>query len=285
MKRSALIAAALALPLLAGGPTWAQGIAPAPAAPPPDAVIATVNGEEITNKDLMAFFQTLPPQYRQIPLEQIQAQLVERMIDQRLLAAAARAAGIANKAEVKERIALVTDGILQEAFLAQEIGPKLSEERLREEYQRRIALEPKREEVRARHILLKTKEGAVAVIAELKGGADFAKVAKEKSTGPSSRNGGDLGFFAKGQMVPPFSDAAFALKAGEMTNEPVQTQFGWHVIKVEERRVAGSRPDEEMADELRQKISEDAYTGILQSLRAKAKITTPGSGGGIQRVP
>jgi peptidyl-prolyl cis-trans isomerase C len=286
MTRPALIILAAALPFMAAGAA-AQGIAPAPAGPPPNAVVATVNGQEITGADLAAYIETLPPQYRSIPLDQIMPQLVERLIDQKLLAEAARKSGVADRPEVKKRLQLITEGLLQEAYLQGEIGPKLSDERLREEYQRRIALEPKREEVRARHILLKTREVAVAVIAEIKGGADFAEVAKKKSTGPSSRNGGDLGFFAREQMVPPFSAAAFALKAGEVTQEPVQTQFGWHVIKVEERRVAGSRAFEDMADELRQKISEEAYAAILQKLRAGAKITTPGAaaGGGIKRVP
>jgi peptidyl-prolyl cis-trans isomerase C len=279
MKRSALIVAALALPLLAHTPAFGQGTAPAPA----DSVVATVNGTEITGADVQAFFETLPPQYRQIPLDQIYPQLVERLVDQRLLAEAARGAGIADTPAFKKQLKMLTDGLLQEAYLKEQIGPRLSEERLREEYRRRTALEPKREEVRARHILLKTREVAVTVIAELKGGADFAKVAQEKSTGPSSRNGGDLGFFAREQMVPPFSEAAFALKAGEMTDEPVQTQFGWHVIKVEERRMAGSRPFEEMEEQLRQEISEKAYTETLQGLRSKAKITMPGSSG-IQRV-
>ncbi|MPY69835.1 MAG: peptidylprolyl isomerase [Alphaproteobacteria bacterium] len=282
MKRSALIVAALALPLIAGNPAAGQGTAPSPAAPA-DAVVATVNGQEITGADVQDFFETLPPQYRQMPMEQIYPQLVERLIDQRLLAGAARSSGVADTPEFKKQMKMLTDGLLQEAYLKEQIGPQLSEERLREEYRRRTALEPKREEVRARHILLKTREVAVTVIAELKGGADFAKVAEEKSTGPSSRNGGDLGFFAREQMVPPFSEAAFALKAGEMTDEPVQTQFGWHVIKVEERRMAGSRPFEEMEEQLRQEISEKAYTETLQGLRSKAKITMPGSSG-IQRV-
>jgi peptidyl-prolyl cis-trans isomerase C len=282
MKRSALIVAALALPLIAGSPAAGQGTAPSPAAPA-DAVVATVNGEDITGADVQDFFETLPPQYRQLPIEQIYPQLVERLVDQRLLASAARSSGVADTPAFKKQLKMLTDGLLQEAYLKEQIGPRLSEERLREEYRRRTALEPKREEVRARHILLKTREVAVTVIAELKGGADFAKVAQEKSTGPSSRNGGDLGFFAREQMVPPFSEAAFALKAGEMTDEPVQTQFGWHVIKVEERRMAGSRPFEEMEEQLRQEISEKAYTETLQGLRSKAKITMPGSSG-IQRV-
>ncbi len=118
----------------------------------------------------------------------------------------------------------------------------------------------------------------MAVIAEVKGGADFSAVAKAKSTGPSGRNGGDLGYFGFKQMVPPFSKVAFALKPGEFTTEPVKTQFGWHVIKVEDRRVAGSGNFEQASQKIRQELTEKAYQDTLAGLRAKAKINVMGSG-------
>ena len=113
-----------------------------------------------------------------------------------------------------------------------------------------------------------------------------ATLAKKKSTGPSGRNGGDLGFFEFKQMVPPFSRAAFALKPGEVTSEPVQTQFGWHVIKVEERRVAGSSNFEEAASKIRQQMTDRVYAKTVSDLRAKAKINNMRTGGSkIRRLP
>jgi peptidyl-prolyl cis-trans isomerase C len=113
----------------------------------------------------------------------------------------------------------------------------VSDADIKARYEQEIAAVPPEEEISARHILLETEEAAKAVIAELDAGKDFAELAKEKSTGPSAAQGGDLGFFTKGRMVPEFEAAAFdALTPGEYGKEPVKTQFGWHVIKVEERR-------------------------------------------------
>jgi peptidyl-prolyl cis-trans isomerase C len=274
MKRAtfscALVIAALALPQ----PVSAQVAPVVPA--PVDSVVAVVNGTEIKRSEIVIFYHSLPPQFQQIPMEAILPQLIERYVDQKLIAEAARKAGIAERAEVKRQIAVLVDGVINQTYMEERIRGQVSEGAVRDEYQKKIALEPKKEEVRARHILLKTRESAVSVIAEIRGGADFAEVAKTKSTGPSARSGGDLGFFAREQMVPAFSEAAFALKAGEMTSDPVQTQFGWHIIKVEERRVAGSRPFQEVADELRQAMSEKAYKGIIGELRAKAKVEMRG---------
>ena len=154
----------------------------------------------------------------------------------------------------------------------------MTDAKVKDQYQKSIAFESKTEEVRARHILMKTKPEAMAVIADIKGGADFAAVAKAKSTGPSGRNGGDLGYFGFKQMVPPFSKVAFALKPGEFTTEPVKTQFGWHIIKVEDRRVAGSQNFEQASQKIRQELSQQAYKDTLAGLRAKARIDVMGGG-------
>ncbi|NQV85308.1 MAG: peptidylprolyl isomerase [Rhodospirillales bacterium] len=128
------------------------------------------------------------------------------------------------------------------------------------------------EEILARHILLKTEDEASAVIAELKKGGDFAELAKKKSTGPSAGDGGKLGFFGKGQMVPAFETVAFALKAGTYTDKPVKTQFGWHVIKVEERRKATPPSFKEMEPGLRDALFQEVGADYVQKLRIGAKI-------------
>jgi len=276
MKRALIASAVLAVGLYVSAPPSAQTITAAPNAK--DMVAATVNGQPIMESDILSFFQNLPPQYQQVPFEQIRPQLIERMIDQTIVAGAARKEGYHKRPDVRRRLATITQSVLNDIYITEKIKAAVTDEKVKDQYQKSIALESKTEEVRARHILVKTKEEAMAVIAEVKGGADFAAVAKAKSTGPSGRTGGDLGYFGFKQMVPPFSKAAFALKPGEFTTEPVQTQFGWHVIKVEDRRVAGSANFEQAAQKIREELSEQAYKDTLANLRAKAKIDIIGGG-------
>jgi peptidyl-prolyl cis-trans isomerase C len=274
MKRALSTSALLYFTLLAGAAAFAQD----KSAAPPDAAAATVDGQVIMDSDVMALHRSLPPQYRQIPFEQLREQLLERLIEQKIVAAAARREGLLNRPDIRKRIEMVTESVLHEIYIEARIQGAVTEARVRDAYQKSIALEPKREEVHARHILVKTREAAVAIIVEVKGGADFAEVAKKKSTGPSARNGGDLGFFTSDQMVPPFSEAAFALKPGEVTAEPVQTQFGWHVIKVEGKRVAGASSFEESADKIRTEMRNKAYEEAVSALRAKAAVDVIGGG-------
>lgn len=272
MKRALIASAILAACLHAAAPSSAQ------TATPKDMVVATVDGKPIMESSLRAFYENLPPQYRQIPFEQLRQQLVERMIDQAVVSSAARREGYHKRTEVKQRIATVTQSILNDVYITDKIKARVTDAKVREQYHKSIALQPKTEEVRARHILVKTREEAIAIIAEIQGGADFATVAKSKSTGPSGRNGGDLGYFGFKQMVPPFAKAAFALKPGEITTEPVQTQFGWHVIKVEDRRVAGGEDFEQASQRIRQELTEQAYKDTLAELRSRAKIDVMGDG-------
>ena len=248
-----------------------------------DFVVATVNGNAIMESDISGFYNTLPPQYKQVPYAQIRGQLVERMVEQTLVADAARKQGLHEDPDVKQRIKAIQRSLLNEAYLSRIMKTELTEAKVRDAYQKSIALQPKREEVRARHILVKTKAEADSVIAQLKKGADFAKLAQEKSTGPSGKNGGDLGFFADGQMVPPFSKAAFALEKGQVTDTPVKTQFGYHVIKVEDRRVAGQANYEQASAKIRAEMQDKIFEKIMSGLRAKAKIEIKG-GSKIQQI-
>ena len=279
MKRALIASAVLAVCLYASAPLSAQSTKPAA---PKDLVVATVNGEPIMESDIQVFHKNLGPQYQQIPFEQLRAQLIERMIDQAIVANAARKEGYHKRPDVQQRLASFTQSILNDVYMADKIKAAVTDAKVRDLYHKSIALELKTEEVRARHILVKTKAEAMAVIAEIKGGADFAAVAKAKSTGPSGRNGGDLGFFGFKQMVPPFSKVAFALKPGEFTTEPVKTQFGWHVIKVEDRRVAGSQNFEQASQKIRQELTDQAYKDTLAGLRAKAKVNLMGGTSKIQ---
>ena len=247
-----------------------------------DFVVATINDMPIMESSIKLFHRTLPPQYRQVPYLQIRGQLIERVIEQQLIADAARKRGLHKTPIHKKRIASIERSLLNEAYMSQALASEVTEAKVREIYQKSIALQPKSTEVRARHILVNTKAEAMRIISQLRNGADFSKLAKEKSTGPSGKNGGDLGYFGPGQMVPPFSKAAFKLNKGEFTNEPVKTQFGYHVIKVEDRRVSGKTTFAEASKNIRANLQEKIFKRIISGLRANAKIEIKGGTSKIQ---
>ena len=257
----ALLAAALAF----APPAFAQAAN--------DPVAAVVNGEKIYRSEVMMIVASLPEQYRQMPAAALYPQIIQRLVDRKLLAQAAKKAGLADKAEVKRRIEIGEEQILQEAYLYGKIEETLTDARLKAAYDKKVAGAAKEEEVRARHILLKTEDEAKKVIADIEKGADFAKLAAERSVGPTSGTGGDLGFFKKEQMVGPFADAAFAMKKGEYTKTPVQTQFGWHVIRVEDRRAAKMPSFEEAKEELKEEEARTVVTDIMTQVRSGAEIT------------
>jgi peptidyl-prolyl cis-trans isomerase C len=248
----------------------------APAASQDKIIVATVDGDNIYSSDVAAMFQTLPDQYRQAGLGQMADQIVERLIEQTLVSNAASKSGMAETPEVKRRIKIVSDGVLQQMYLENKIGEQLTDETLKAAYREQISSAKRPEEIRARHILVKTEAEAKKIITELGVKGDFAAAAKKHSTGPSGTKGGDLGFFSDGMMVPEFSKAAFALKTGEFTKVPIKTQFGWHIIQLEERRKAEAAPFNEVAPKLRQELSRKAYEKVVGDLRAKAKISRPG---------
>ena len=272
MKRAIITAAMAVVPFIVL-PAAAQT---APAAAQEKIIVATVDGENIYSSDVVTLFQTLPEQYRQAGLDQMADQIVERLIEQTLVSNAARKSGLTETAEVKRRIKVLSDGVLQQMYLESKISEQLTDDALKAAYREQIAGAKRPEEIRARHILVKTEAEAKKIIAVLGDKGDFAAAAKKHSTGPSGVKGGDLGFFSDGMMVAEFSKAAFALKAGEFTKAPVKTQFGWHIIKLEERRKAKAAPFNEVAPKLRQELSRKAYEKIVGDLRATAKISKPG---------
>lgn len=266
MLRKSLLVASLATVIFAS-PAMAQDSSPAE-----DPVLATVNGEEILESEVRATQQGLPQQYRQLPFEMLKADLLTREINQRLLMKAGSDAGLADDAEVKEQIAALERRLIAETYLDRALKDAVTDDEISAKYEEFIATNEPEPQVRARHILLESEEDAKAIITELDGGADFTELAKEKSTGPSGPNGGDLGFFNRGDMVAPFAEAAFAMEPGTYSSEPVQTQFGWHVIKVEEKK-EGTQPSlDEVRQQLVAEISRDAFNALVEDLRSDAEI-------------
>jgi peptidyl-prolyl cis-trans isomerase C len=266
MRRPALLLAALLLP--AG-----MALAQTPLAPGDNPVLARVDGIEIRMTDVQAEAARLPEELRGMPPMMLYPLLLDQMITQKAITAAARAQGLDRDPEVQARIRRAEEEMLQQALLTREIQPALTEEALRARYQREIASRPAEEEVRARHILVPTEAEARTALAEARRpGADFAEVARRRSTGPGSREGGDLGFFKRADMLPEFAEAAFALRPGEISQNPVRTQFGWHVIKVEERRAVPPPSYEDSRENLRSQAFEEGVNQAVERIRAAARV-------------
>lgn len=244
---------------------YAQAPAAAPAAADP--IVAKVNGAEIRLSDLAAAERGLPDQLRNIPPAQLYPMLIDQLIDQRALVLLARKKGLDKDPQVALQMQRAAEQALQNALIARDVGPLVSEQALQARYTKEIAGKPGEEEVRARHILVPTETEARQVIEQLKKNGDFAAIARQRSTDPGAAQGGDLGFFKKGEMVPEFADAAFGLKVGQVTDKPVKTQYGWHVIKLEERRTAPAPTFDQIRDELRQRVIQEGVDIELKAAR------------------
>jgi len=206
--------------------------------------------------------------------------LLERVIDARLATKAGRSENLQDKDEVREQVMRFEDRLVGAAYLDKVIRAKVTDEAVRAKYDESVKSYEAEEEISARHILVKTKKEAEALIKQLDGGADFAKLAGEKSTGPSKSQGGDLGYFTHDRMVPPFADAAFALEEGGYTKTPVKTQFGWHVIKVEDKRKSAPPSFEEEQAKLQQEMSTEVARQVMDNLKKGASIERFAADGG-----
>jgi peptidyl-prolyl cis-trans isomerase C len=265
--------------LCAGVHAQAPKAPPAPAATAtpdtaakPDPVVARVGSEEIHLSDMAEAAQTLPEEVRGMPPAVLYPMLLDQMIDRKALVLAARKDGLDKDPGVQRAIAHATEQALQNAILTRDIGPQVTDAAIKARYEATVANKPGEEEVHARHILVPDEATAKKVLAELKAGADFNELAKKYSTDPAAAQGGDLGFFKKGDMVPEFATAAFALKPGEITQTPVHTQFGWHIIKSEEKRTAPPPTFEQARDEIRQQIIQEGVRADLEKLKVGLKI-------------
>ncbi|MBP2301443.1 peptidylprolyl isomerase [Azospirillum picis] len=254
--------------------------ATAPAAPPPaaadaDPVVARINGEELHKSDVTRMVAQLPPQVQQMPIEMIYPAVLDQLVSGKLVASAGYKAGLADSPEVKDELKRAEERAVQRAYVQKEIKARITPEALQKAYQDYLKQNPAQEEVKAAHILVEKEDEAKAIIAQLKKGADFAKLAKEKSKdAAAAAQGGDLGYFTKDAMVEPFANAAFAMKPGEVSKEPVKTQFGWHIIKVEDKRTQPQPTLDEVKPELEQTLSKDLVTALVDELRGQAKIET-----------
>ena len=265
--RQAAFGAAAAVMALASVAAFAQE-----EAAQEDKVVATVNGDAVTEADLTMAMADLDQQFAQLPAEQRRAAALSAIIEIRLLSAQAEGAGLADTDEFKQRMELLRQRALHTAFIETEIASKVTDDAVRARYDEEVAKQPPVEEVRARHIIVKTKEEAEAIIKELDAGGDFEAIAKEKSTDGAAAQGGDLGYFGPGQMVPEFDQAARAMEIGSHSKEPVETQFGWHVIKVEDKRQKEPPAFEQVGPQIRSLLLRENYFETVSTLREEAAI-------------
>ena len=244
----------------------------APALSQEDAVVAKVGSMEIRQSELDIAIQNLDPQLAQLPDEQKRVAALSGAIDVKLLAQGAVDEGIAETDDFKSRMDYIKDRELHNSYFRKHVVDAVTEDEVKARYEKEIAALPKQEEVNARHILVKTEEEAKAIIAELDAGKDFAELAKAKSEDSNKSDGGDLGWFSKGRMVPEFEEAAFALEKGAYTKTPVKSQFGFHVIKLEDRRDVQPPAFDQVEPQVRQLVMRDKYLAIIEKAKAEQKV-------------
>jgi peptidyl-prolyl cis-trans isomerase C len=236
-----------------------------------DAVVARVNGVDIRQSDLAFAEEEIGGNMPTIPPEQKRDYLVNYLVDVIVLSQAAEKQKLADRADVKRRLAFDHNRLLMEALLQDAGKASLSDDAERKVYEEAVKQVKNEEEVHARHILVPTEDEAKAILAQLKGGADFATLAKEKSKDPGAAEGGDLGYFTKEQMVPEFAEVAFKLGKGQLS-DPVKTQFGWHVIKVEDKRIRPTPTFEQVKPQIENYVAHRAQAELVENLRKSATV-------------
>ncbi len=243
-----------------------------PAAATPDPVLAKVNGEDIHLSDITDALGSLPAEYRQMPPQMLYPKILDQLINQKAVIVLAKKQGLDRDPQVVKQMAQAQEQALQAAAVRKAVGPHITEEAVKAAYDKDVAGRPAEQEAHAAHILVANEADATKLIAELKKGGDFTALAKANSTDPGAAQGGDLGWFKKGDMLPEFSAAAFALKPGEITDKPVKTQYGWHVIKLEGLRPVAVPTFAEAHDELRQKMIQEDVQKVFADARSQVKV-------------
>ncbi|WP_162408958.1 peptidylprolyl isomerase [Acuticoccus sediminis] len=266
---------AMAVSALIASSAFAQDTTSDTPAPSPDQVLATVNGDDITVGDVAYAREALGDAVQQVPEAQRDEMVLSLLVDMALMSDAAKAEGMDQTDDFQRRLEFQRMQALQEAYMTKMVQGVVTQDALQQRYDEEVAKLPK-EQVTASHILVETEDEAKDIIKQLDDGADFAELAEENSKDPgSAQKGGSLGKFTRGQMVKPFEDAAFALEPGQITEEPVQSQFGWHIIKLEDRSEVTPPPLTQVAGQIQQLLVRDAYIDAVAKLKENATIETP----------
>jgi peptidyl-prolyl cis-trans isomerase C len=245
---------------------------PAATVAAPDKVVATIDGKPITEGDLAVAEGEIGQDMGTMPGAQKRTSLLEFLIDNQLFAEAAEGDKLDQGADFQTHLAYLKRRALRELYFDKVIKTSVTEAEARKIYDEQVKLLKPAEEVSARHILVDTEAEAKALKEKIDKGADFAQLAKENSKDPGSKDdGGNLGYFGHGQMVPQFEEVVFKLKKGEVS-DPVKTQFGWHVIKLDEKRAKVFPPLEQVREQVSRYVAQKAQSDLIVQLRQGAKI-------------
>lgn len=242
------------------------------AKPDPKSVVITIGETEVTEMDLTIAGEDFAEIISEVPEAEKREKLIELLIDMHIFAQEAKKKGLGDSEEFAQRAKLMEARALRNEFFEQEILSSVSDEDVKARYEIEIGKITPEENVSARHILVKEEDEAKKIIEELQGGADFETLAKERSTGPSGPNGGDLGQFGRGQMVPAFEAAAYGLEKDTFTTEPVRTQFGWHIIQVYDKGSAPLPAFEQVEEQVRNMVVGERFAEKLSSLRETYEV-------------
>ena len=242
------------------------------ARPSNDPLVATVEGHMIGLSDVGRAVPSLPDNLRDLPFPTLFPVVLDRVIDHKALVEMARRQHLEDDPEARREIDAATDRILEGVLLRREAVPQVTEDAIQTRYARQYAGRTATEETHARHILVAGEDEAKRLIDLLDKGADFAELAKQYSKDPDGANGGDLGFFRRDQVWPDFADVAFALPPGQFSKTPIHNEFGWHIVKVEERRIVPPPTYAEMREILRKELLQEAVQKVIEQARSQVSI-------------
>ncbi|MBQ4472381.1 MAG: peptidylprolyl isomerase [Alphaproteobacteria bacterium] len=231
--------------------------------------VAFVNGEPITMTEIREMVADMP-QLAELPFEKIYPNLIDMQINNRVVMQGAHAAGVADRPAIKKALRMAEEQIVGQTYLDELLADKVTEEEIQALYDEEVKNFRREEEIHARHILVKTEKEAKDLLVQLKAGADFAELADKKSLDENT-SGGDLGYFTKGMMIPEFGDIVFDMKKGQLSN-PIKTPFGWHVVLIEDKRLANPPSLEETRDDIKKAIMETKLPAILATERTKMNV-------------
>ena len=268
---AAIAALLLVLPIAAGCSKDSSSSSEPQASSAADPVVARVNGVDIRQSDLALAEEDLGADMQSVSPEARREHLISYLADIIMVNQAAEKKKLADNPEFKRRLAFLRNKLLMGYELQEEAKSAATDEALHQTYNDAVKSIGGQEEVRARHILVDSEDEAKTLLDQIKGGADFATIAKEKSKDPGAAEGGDLGYFTKDQMVPEFAEVAFKMYPGQLSN-PVKTQFGWHIIKVEDKRTKQPPEFDKVKDQIEAYLARKSQSEFISKLRQSAKI-------------
>lgn len=237
----------------------------------PETPVAKVNGQDITEAEIKFAEGEIGQELAGIPDENRRRVLVEYLVEAHLMADAAEKADLSKGDEFEQRMKYYRLRALRDAYFEKQVRDSVPEAEAKALYDEKVKSLPAQEEIRASHILVKTQDEAKKVAEELKGGGDFAELAKKHSQDRGGAAGGDLGYFTRGQMVKEFEDAAFSMEKGKLS-DPIETQFGWHILKVEDKRHRQPPSFDDVKDQITTSLVQGKLRGSVQELRNKAQV-------------